>query len=79
MRDPKLALAIAIHQGAIALMVDHGEGAMDRLAAERRSRQVMESIVDEQPGGLSVSLDSIESEFANARFYAGESGKRDLR
>ncbi len=78
MRDPKLALAIAIHQGAIALMVDHGEGAMDRERAVQKSRQAMVSVVGEcreQPGGLDVSLASIEGEFKNGRFYHGETSE----
>lgn len=88
MRDPKLALAIAIHQGAIALMVDHGAGSMDRVTAVNRSRQVMEKVVGERETawkdtsgdkevahGLDVSLSGIEAEFANGRFYAGEGGR----
>lgn len=80
MIDPKLALAIAIHEGAIALMVDHGEGAMDRNTAVQRSRQAMERIVDgevrEEHGGLDVTLSAIEAEFANGRFYHGETNDR---
>ncbi len=63
MRIPKLALAIAIHEGAIALMVDHGEGAMDRHTAIKRSREAMETIVGDD---LDVSLETIENE----RFWA---------
>lgn len=82
MRDPKLALAIAIHQGAIALMVDHGEGAMLPSVAMNRSKEVMEKIVDgevrEEHGGLDVTLSAIEAEFANGRFYRGEEFRRSV-
>jgi len=72
MRDPKLALAIAIHQGACHMIA----GGMANAAAVKYSKQAMESIVDgevrEEHGGLDVSLAAIEAEFANGRFYAGE-------
>ena len=69
LKDPKLALAIAIYQGAIALMVDHGEGAMDANTAVQRSRQAMWDVLGEP---VSTDLKAIEAEFVNARYYQGE-------
>lgn len=47
MTDPKLTIAIAIHQGAIALMVDHGEGSMAPDIAISRSLRAFKQISEE--------------------------------
>ena len=71
LKDPKLALAIAIHQGAIQLMIDHGEGAMNMDIAVSRSFAIMNNVVGEK---VEVTMASIEAEFVNSR--AADNEKR---
>jgi hypothetical protein len=70
MRDPKLAIALAIHEGALRLIA---RGFSDG-GAVQKSRQAMEKVLGEENTvkGLDTSLAAIEAEFANGRFYAGE-------
>lgn len=60
LRDPKLALAIAIHEGAMRLVTE----GMAAQVAVKISRDIMEKIVGE---GMDTSLSSIEDEFVNSR------------
>ena len=73
LKDPKLALAIAIHQGAVALMIDHGEGAMNKDVAVSKSKAIMNNVLGETPD---VSYHAILAEFVNAR--AADNEKRML-
>jgi hypothetical protein len=67
MRDPKLALALAIHEGACKMIANE----MAVGAAVKKSREAMMEILGEDPAheGLDTSLTAIEAEFANGRFY----------
>ncbi len=60
LRDPKLALAIAIHEGAMRLVAE----GMSEQVAIKISTGAMKRIVGE---GMDTSLSSIEDEFVNSR------------
>jgi len=64
LKDPKLAILLAVHAGAIALMVDHGEGGFAPSQAVKRSVDAMEDLMG---ASLLITRDAIEAEFVNSR------------